>query len=97
MTATKAQATPTEVDKPTPNDLFESMTGFDEIAVARSFGAEITTMREQPFTFMRALLFVQARRDGMSDAKAREHALGLTVREVNDSFSEDVDDEGKAQ
>lgn len=72
--------------RPTPDAAFESLTGFDEIAIAKYFGAEITTMRERPFFFMRALLFVAARREGKTDAEAYRHAMEMPTGAVNDSF-----------
>lgn len=83
--------------------IFDSLTGFDEIAIARSFGTSIVKMKEEPFTSMRALLFVQARRDGMKDVEAHEHAMAMPLREVIASFPDTDDDledleadEGKA-
>jgi len=73
----------------TADDFFGTLTGFDEIAVARSFGAEVTDLRKRPFTFLRSLVFVDARRRGESDGQARESALGLTLAHLSDYFADD--------
>lgn len=79
-------------DKITVNEAFEQLTGWDEIAIKKAFGAEVTAMRKQPFTFARALAFVDFRRGGKNDRDAYETALGLTIRDLNDHFLEDEDE-----
>lgn len=79
-------------DKKTANEAFELLTGWDEIAIKKTWGAEITDLRESPFTFMRALVFVDARRAGAKDPEAKEAALTLTVRELSDYFADDEDE-----
>lgn len=79
-------------DKITVNEALEQLTGWDEIAIKKTWGAEITDLRESPFTFMRALIFVDARRNGAKDHEAKEAAMTLTIREVSDHFAEDEDE-----
>jgi hypothetical protein len=76
----------------TPDEMFESLTGFDEIAISKHFDADVSVLRDRPFTFMRALVFIDQRRTGLSDPEAKEAALGLTLREVDDYFAEDQDE-----
>lgn len=76
----------------TPNEVMESMTGFDEIAVAQKFGGEILSLAESRQTaFMRALVFVIKRREGLKDADAYRAAQELTLKETQEFFA--LDDE----
>lgn len=75
----------------TPEEMFESFTGFDEIAVAKAFDADVTALRKKPLTFMRALVFVDQRRAGLNDQEAHHAALSLTLRQVDDYFTEDTE------
>lgn len=78
----------------TAEEFFESLNGFDEIAVARAWGAEITTLAEtKPTTFVRALVFTHRRREGDADETAKTFAMTLTLKECNAYFEpEDVDE-----
>lgn len=81
----------------TPNDMFESLTGFDEIAIAAHFGDKITALHADPFAFLRALAFVDKRRGGASDREAYEAAMNLSISETQTYFADDEaeDDAGK--
>lgn len=74
----------------TAEDFFRTINGFDEIAIARTWGADIADLRKKPFTFMRALVFVDFRRQGRNDNEAHQDALSLTVGELEDYFAEDA-------
>lgn len=68
------------------NDLFESLTGFDEIAIEKAFGEPLHTLRQRPFTFVRALVFIDQKRTGLKDPEAKQAALALPMRDLNDYF-----------
>ena len=71
----------------TAEEVFDSITGFDEIAVATHFGHTVQALAETDASmFGRALVFVVKRREGLDDVKAREAALGLTLKECNEGF-----------
>lgn len=86
-----------------PNDLFESLTGFDEIAIAAHFGDKITTLGSRaqedaedkdPFTFLRALAFVDKRRtEGLNDREAYAAVMGMTIADVQAYFADDEDED----
>ncbi|GAA1977495.1 hypothetical protein GCM10009798_43390 [Nocardioides panacihumi] len=80
----------------TADDFFESLTGFDEIAIKQHFGASVSNLKDEPMDFMRALVFVAERREGKTDIQAKDAALTLTVREVLAYFPAEMD-AGKAQ
>jgi len=71
----------------THEEVFDSITGFDEIAITTHFGhtlGELTVTDSS--MFVRALIFVVKRREGLDDVKAREAALALTLKECNEEF-----------
>lgn len=73
-----------------------SLTGFEEIAVQRSFGHELDELGKT--ILARALLFIQAKRDGAKDADAYRTVMNLRLDQVEDRFrtepAEEMD-EGK--
>lgn len=72
----------------TGEEVFDSLTGFDEIAIAQSFGHTISDLAgNDPSMFSRALIFVIKRRDGATDHDAREASLALTMKENNEFFA----------
>jgi hypothetical protein len=73
------------------DEFFLSLTGFDEIAIAKMFAADISELRERPFTFLRALAFVHQRRHGLVDRDAHEAAQQLTIAELGDYFTDAAD------
>lgn len=72
------------------DEVFESLNGFDEIAIERAFG-EITSLKDRPMMFLRALLFIETRREGQKDAEAKQAAMNATMRELTDHFRSDED------
>lgn len=73
----------------TADEMIESLTGFEEIAIAKAFGGEVFDLAQtKQTTFLRALVFVQAKREGMKDSDAKQYALGLTLKDVNARFSD---------
>lgn len=71
----------------TVTETFDSLTGFDEIAIKARFGQTIMALSEsenkQETTFLRALAFVTERRNGSADAQAysavMETAIGFLM------------------
>jgi hypothetical protein len=84
-------STPTSTE--TADDFFLSLNGFDEIAVSKAFGVDISELRETPFRFLRALIFIHQRREaGAKDAEAYKTAMGMTVAAVGEYFPDGEDD-----
>jgi hypothetical protein len=73
----------------TGEDMFQSLTGFDEIAIAQQFGIDLSELRKRPFMFMRALAFTDLRRKGQRDTDAKQAAMELTMGELTHYFAED--------
>lgn len=74
----------------TAEDFFRSLNGFDEIAIAKSFGTDIYVLRDKPLTFLRALVFVDSRRQGAKDGEALNHAMERTVGDLEGYFAEEA-------
>lgn len=77
--------------KPTYTESVEALTGFDEIAIEKTFKHDLDSLR---FSMqLRALVFVASRRNGANDKDAYEQAMSLTVKDLNGSFSPEQDEE----
>lgn len=74
----------------TASEMVESLTGFEEIAIEKHMGIDPYADGERkPLKVMRALVFIRATRDGMDAAKAREHAMSLSMGQVQEQFADD--------
>lgn len=74
------------------DEVFESLTGFEEIAIASRFGASITKLANDNETiFMRALLFTELVRGGVTAVDAHKHAMLLTIGKVKAFFADEDD------
>lgn len=87
----------TEVEKSemSADEMFETLTGIEEMAIASHFGGEITELAERrPLAFVRALVFVDlCRRD--SALKHREvftQVQQLPLKAVNGHFAESANE-----
>lgn len=76
----------------TADEMFLSLNGFDEIAIAKSFGSQLHTLHPEaggsPFLYLRALAFVDLRRQDVSDRDAYKRAMELSVSDANDYFAD---------
>lgn len=78
----------------TAEQVFDSVTGFDEIAISTHFGRTVQELAEKDASmFGRALVFVVKRREGLADDEARNAALGLTFGEFQAFFAEPSEEE----
>lgn len=74
-----------------PSAMVGSMTGFDEVAVAKAFGQPIEELRPRPFMFLRALAFVHERRAGRKDPDAYRTVMELGTDAVSAYFPPEED------
>jgi hypothetical protein len=79
----------------TAEEVFDSLTGFDEMAITQHFGKTINDLAGDPTMFGRALAFVVERRGGASDDEARTTVLGMALKDVTGYFAEETDASGK--
>jgi hypothetical protein len=77
-----------------PEGFTKTLTGFDEIAIKRMFGATLGELDGSMIP--RALLFVADRRAGANDADAFRGVMELPLGGVEDRFADPEDAEGKA-
>lgn len=74
-------------EKPTPKEVSDSLTGFDEIAIKQKFGDPLKKLADDDQTqFLRALVFVIRRRDGKPDSEAFHIAQSITLGAISDEF-----------
>jgi hypothetical protein len=80
--------------KLTPLEVADSVTGFDEMSVSQHFGKPLSDLQLTDASMWgRALVFVLKRREGLDDDDARNAALGMTIKDISDSFGDDSDDD----
>lgn len=93
-----------ENERLSANALAETLNGFDEIAISKAFGEDISELRSKPFSFLRALIFIEQKRNGSKDAIAYKAAMEVRTVELDEYFPDDpeevdpdepVTDEGK--
>ncbi len=78
----------------TATDVALSLNGFDELAIAKYFNADVTQMEDRPVLFLRALIFVVERKAGAKDTDAYKTAMTFTQTEAAAYFpDEPTDDE----
>lgn len=83
----------TATDK-TANEVFESLNGFDEIAIKKMFGQTMNSLTgpDEAVMWHRALIFTEQRRAGLNDHAAWEHAMGLALADVKGYFVDEPDE-----
>ncbi len=84
---------PAEPAKPTASEAIASFTGYDELAVERTFGKDIVALGETTLA-MRAVAMILIKRDQqLDDTRAYRAAMSMRFAEVMDLFTPE-DDEG---
>lgn len=76
-------------DRPTLEEVAESLTGFDEIAIKTHFGFHVADETAPPTMYARALIFVHQTRQGLKTQAAKDAALGMTLKDVGEYFADD--------
>jgi O6-methylguanine-DNA--protein-cysteine methyltransferase len=75
------------------NEMAESLTGFEEIAIEQHMGIDIYADAEQKgVKALRALVFVHLTRGGQNAHEAKQSAMGMTLRECNAYFQAEEDE-----
>lgn len=74
-------------DRPTFDDVTQTLTGFDQIAIAKRWSPVDKLADSDPMMFPRALVFVLERRDGASDQDAYRSAMQAPLSQVLDRFA----------
>lgn len=77
----------------TMEEYSETITGFEEIAIAKHFGEDWSTLPEsKPTMFMRALIFTDLVREGDDPKTAKRRALEMTLKAANEYYAEPEDE-----
>jgi hypothetical protein len=86
----------------TVEELADSLTGFDEIAIKKAFGVPFASLSPNEkgeggdvFQFLRTLVFIHRKREGDNDVTAFNAAQALTTAEVNGYFADESAESGK--
>lgn len=73
----------------TAQEMFDDLSGFDEIAIARRFGTPVNELGKSPIQFARALVFIDLRRKGSTDGEAYKAAQDMKVGQIKHYFKPD--------
>ena len=77
----------------TMEEVLDSLTGFDEMAIAGQFGRTMSELAERDeLMAARALVFIAKRRDGMPDVDAKTTAFEMALKEVRAFFTEPAEE-----
>lgn len=85
----------------TADELFGTLTGFDELAIAKHFHTPVQSLipdpddrrgGPSPWVYFRALVFIDLRRGGTKDADAYKQAMELSVRDAQEYFADPTPD-----
>lgn len=78
----------------TAEQVFDSVTGFDEIAIAQKFGLTVMELAEKDGSmFVRSMIFIAKRRDGATDDEAWQAAMGMSTKDYTTFFAEPTEEE----
>lgn len=80
-----------ETTKPTFSEAIETLTGYEEESIAKAFGAHFGDLPAVS-TMKRALVYVARKREGLDHAKAKDAAMSVALKEINDFFAPDEED-----
>jgi len=71
----------------TGEEMAESLTGFEELAISKHFGKDEFT--ELPGTMAgRAMVFIALRREGKTDKDAYDECMAMTLKQCGTYFAE---------
>lgn len=88
-TKTTAPAPDDQVDeRPGLEELAESLNGWEELAVQKMFGFSIDKFEEHGTLGIRALAYVEIKREGTNDKVAHQAAMDLTLRQLVERYPE---------
>ena len=73
-------------EKPTVEDVYRSISGFDDIAIESMFRKELADL--SPVKTTRALVFTLKRREGLDDAAAFKAVMDMGLGDLNDTFAD---------
>lgn len=83
--------------RPTADEVLESINGFEEAAVEKAFGSDPIELAQgnKYMKFIRALVFVVKKREGLNDVQARQAAMEMPMSELQNFFVEPEEEEAE--
>lgn len=82
---------PESTEKLSLEEVVESLTGYEEIEIEKQFGDDIEELLEnKPRAGLRAAVFIIARRRGAALPAAKDEAMKLSMRALNDCFADET-------
>lgn len=75
------------------DELAESLNGWEEIAIRKTFGFSFDQLEEQGTIAVRALAFIELKREGVKDSVAHKQVMDWSLRELVDRYPEMNEDE----
>lgn len=77
----------------TADEMFDALTGFEEIAISKSFGRTVVELaNSDQLQLGRALIFAHLRRSGIKDVAAYKQAQEMGTRQARDYFQPSEDE-----
>lgn len=85
---------PEVTDRPSPEEMFDSLNGFEEIAITTTYGHPVAWLAKNDETqFLRALIMIHHKRTArVGDGAARAYAQNLPLGEVRSYFPNSTED-----
>lgn len=75
------------------SEAVESLTGYDEQAIEKHYGGEISTlMGTKPTMGIRSLIFIQKTREGLNAVDAKKVSMELSMKDAMTFFAENEDE-----
>lgn len=93
MTEQNTPQAPPPLDraKATASDQFDDLVGLEEIAISRVFQRSVNSLSEDPTQFLRAMVFIDLRRNSIKDRDAYAQAQAMRLGEVRTWFRDEKD------
>lgn len=82
--------TTSPVCEQSPSAFLDNLTGFDEIAIKKTFNASVDQLDR--IALVRALAFVHKRREGAKDGEAYKAAMSMPQGELRTYFADEDED-----
>lgn len=73
----------------TVEDFAGTLTGWDEIAIAKAFGQDFLALKDKGTTLVRALVFVDFKRQGQKHEEAYASAMDQPMASLENYFAEE--------
>lgn len=73
-------------------EMADSLTGYEEIAIEQQFGTDLQGLAEKGTTLMRSFVFVLLKREGKKDPEAKAEVMNMSLRQIRGYFEDEVEE-----